>query len=80
MNQEYLFNMPYKLAITFESVYEILNCDDSNVSCPDGNTGAVYYVVQILTQDHQQGTFNPFPYRAFLCHWSSKGNFYGQSE
>ena len=28
-----LFIMPYKMVLTFESVYEILQCDHSNESC-----------------------------------------------
>ena len=50
-----LFIMPYKVALTFESVDEILKCDHSNesywavLSC-----GTVYYAVQgeVLTFEY----------------------------
>ena len=42
-----LFIMLYKMALSFGSVYEILNCDHSNESYSAVlSRGAVYYAVQ----------------------------------
>ena len=42
-----LFNMLYKVVLTFESVNEILKCDHSNESYRAGlSFGTVYYAVQ----------------------------------